>query len=194
MCISNLTQISSTLTNQDLSTPKLTYSSKELKELQDNIKHDNIYLALNPGIISYICKYKINRTKINTLQRYKIKIKLRAVDKSNLLYIKITDFGDTNHMPNMRIAILNAITVKNKDQIILQELNNNINVALITETSVKDTQKDIGWLNQSDLHQGSYEISTHNRLGERRGGGIVLIFGRNNNINILENGNTPTIY
>ena len=27
----------------------------------------------------------------------------------------------------------------------------------------------------------------------KRGGGITLIFGRNNNIKLLENGNTPTL-
>ena len=84
-------------------------------------------------------------------------------------------------------------SVKNKDQIPIQELNNkNINVALIAETWIKDTLEDLAWLNQSELCQGSYETSTHNRLGERSGDGIVLILVRNNNIKLLENGNTPT--
>ena len=96
-------------------------------------------------------------------------------------------------MPNIRIATINARSVKNKDQILLQELtNNNINAALITETWTKDTQEDLAWLNQSELHQGSCEISTHNRLG-KRGGGIALIFVRKNNIKLPKNGSTPTI-
>ena len=58
---------------------------------------------------------------------------------------------------------------------IVQELtNNDINVTLITETWTKDTQEDLAWLNQSELLQGHYEISTHN-------------------IKLLENGNTPTL-
>ena len=97
-------------------------------------------------------------------------------------------------MPNIRIATLNARSVKNKDQIILQELNNsNMDVALITETWIKDTHEVLVWLNQSKFCHGSYEILTHNRPGERRGGGTALIFGRNNNIEHLENGSTPTI-
>ena len=77
---------------------------------------------------------------------------------------------------------------------IVQELtNNDINVTLITETWTKDTQEDLAWLNQSELCQGHYEISTHNRPGEKRGGHITLIFGRNNNIRLLKNGNTPTL-
>ena len=71
-------------------------------------------------------------------------------------------------MPNIRIATLNARSVKNKDQIIVQELtNNDINAALITETWTKDTQEDLAWLNQSELCQGHYDISTYNRPGEK---------------------------
>ena len=77
---------------------------------------------------------------------------------------------------------------------IVQELtNNDINVTLITETWTKDTQEDLDWLNQSELCQGHYEISTHNRARETRNGGIALIFGRNNNIKLLKNGKTPTL-
>ena len=76
-------------------------------------------------------------------------------------------------MPSITVAMLCARLVKNKDQIILQELNNNdIDVALIAETLTKDTQEDLAWLNQSELHQGPYEISTYNRLGEK---GVVVL-------------------
>ena len=65
----------------------------------------------------------------------KQEIKPRAVNKSNLMDITITDLGDKDDMPNTRITTLNVGSVKNKDQIILQELNNNnINDPLITET------------------------------------------------------------
>ena len=69
------------------------------------------------------------------------------------------DFSDKDLMPNIRIVKLNARSVKNKDQIIVQELtNNDINAA---------------WLNQSELCQGHYEISTHNRPGEK---GVVVLY------------------
>ena len=94
---------------------------------------------------------------------------------------------------NIRIATANARSARNKDQIIVQELtNNDIDVAFITETWTKDTQEDLGWLIQSELCQGHYKISTHNRPGETRGGVITLIFGRNNSIKLLECGNTLT--
>ena len=95
-------------------------------------------------------------------------MKPRAVNKSNLRYIRTTDFGNKDHMPNIIIATINARSVKNKDQIILPELtNNDINAVLITETWTKDTQEDLAWLNHSELCHGPYGISTHNRLGEK---------------------------
>ena len=145
--------------------------AENLKELQDTIKHDNTYLTLNPGAISNICKYKINRTKINTLQRHGKQP--GGVNKSNLKYIRTTDFNDKDLMPNIRIATLNARLVKYKDQIIVQELTNNgMNAALKKETWTKDTQEDLAWLNLSELCQGHYEISTHNRPGEK---GVVVL-------------------
>ena len=177
---------------QDPNKPRLSYSSIELRELWDSTQHDNTYLVLNPGAISNICRYKINRTKINTSQRH-VK-QPRRVNKLNLKYIRTVNFCDKDLKPNIRIATVKARSVRNKDQMIVQEhTNNNVNVTLITETWTKDTQEDLAWLNQSELCQGHYEISTHNRPGETRGGGIALIFGRNNNIKLLENGNTPTL-
>ena len=48
---------------QDPSKPRLTYSSRELRELWDSTWHDNTYQVLNPGAISNIHGYKINRKK-----------------------------------------------------------------------------------------------------------------------------------
>ena len=55
---------------QDPSKPRLTYSSRELRALCHSTWHDNTYQVLNPGAISNIHRYKINRTKINTSQRH----------------------------------------------------------------------------------------------------------------------------
>ena len=57
----------------------------------------------------------------------------------NLKYFRTTDFGDKYLMSNIRVATINARSVKNKDQIIVQELtNNDINAALITESWSKN--------------------------------------------------------
>ena len=191
-CISNLIQMHNTLTMQDTNEPRLTYSSRELRELTDCMQHDNKYLVLNPCTIANICKFKINRKRGNTTKR-QVK-QPRGVNTSNLIHIRTVDFSDKDPRPNIRTATANASSVRNKDQIIVQELpNNDIEVTLITETWKIDTQEDQAWLNQSELCQGHYEISTQNRPGETRYDGIALIFNRNNNIKLLESCNTPTL-
>ena len=161
MCISNLIQIHNTLAIQDTNKPRLTYSGRELRELADRMQHDNKYLVLNPGAIGNIHKLKTNRTRGKTTKRQTKQP--RGVNTLNLIHIRTVDFGDKDPMPNIRIATLNARSVRNKDQIIVQQLtNNDIDVALITKTWTKDTQEDRAWLNKSELCQGHYEISTHN--------------------------------
>ena len=54
--------------------------------------------------------------------------------------------------PYLKIATLNARSVKNKDQLLFQELaDNDIDIAQITETWLKDSQEDEAWVNQSAL-------------------------------------------
>ena len=69
MCISNLIQICTTLTIQNTNKPRLTYSSRELRELADSMQHDNKYLVLNPGAIGNIHRFKINGTKVSTSKK-----------------------------------------------------------------------------------------------------------------------------
>ena len=99
---------------QNLSKSRLTYSSKELRELGDSIWHNNKYQVLNPGAICNIRRHKINRTKISTSQRH-VK-QPRGVNKSNLKYIRIVNFGDKDPKPNIRIATANCTDNRNLDQ------------------------------------------------------------------------------
>ena len=97
-------------------------------------------------------------------------------------------------MSYLKIATLNARSVKNKDQLLFQELtNNNIDIGLITETWLKDTQEDEAWVNQSALQQNSYKTLLHNRPNDQCGGGLVLIHKNHIPIKELRKGNTPTI-
>ena len=55
---------------------------------------------------------------------------------------------------NTKIAILNARSVRNKDHLIVQELHDSsVDMAVITETWIKDTYIDNSWFNQSELTQ-----------------------------------------
>ena len=78
--------------------------------------------------------------------------------------------------PYLTIATLNARSVKNKDQLLFQELtDNNIDVGLITETWLMDMQEDEAWVNQSALQQNAYKTWLHNRPSDHHGGGLALI-------------------
>ena len=67
-------------------------------------------------------------------------------------------------------------SIKNKDLLLSEQLNNlNIDSSVVTETWLKDTLEDKAWLNQSELMQNSFTVRTHNRPGQKKGGGIALI-------------------
>ena len=69
-----------------------------------------------------------------------------------------------------RLMLLNARSIKNKDHIIIAELENyKIELAVLTETWIKSNQQDEAWLNQSKFKQGNYDIIIHNQLGTRKG-------------------------
>ena len=89
--------------------------------------------------------------------------------------------------------MLNARSVKNKDQLLFQELSNNsIDKVLIIETWLK-TQVNEAWINQSALQQNSYRTLLHNKPSDQLRGGLALIHKNHIPTKELEKGNTPTI-
>ena len=71
---------------------------------------------------------------------------------SNLQYVKTTDNHNQEVGNNMTIITPNAWSVKNKDHFIAQQLHEtDVDIAVITETWLKDTDTDKAWLNQSEL-------------------------------------------
>ena len=64
---------------------------------------------------------------------------------------------------NTRLMLLNARSIKNKDYIIIVELENSkIEIALLTETWIGSNQQDKAWPNQSEFKQDNYHIIRHN--------------------------------
>ena len=60
----------------------------------------------------------------------------------------------------MRIATRNARSVRNKDHLIVQELqDSNVDMAVTTETWLKDTEAENSWLNQSERKQWNYDMN-----------------------------------
>ena len=132
-------------------------------------------MCLNPGAIAQIGKLKINRRKISTSPR--LNLRARGVNQNNLKQIRITE---SNGLEVVR-------TVKNKDLIISQELNDHkIDIAVITETWLKATSEDEMWTNQMELIQGNYKVKVHNRLGPKKEGGIALIYKSHYSVQEIE--------
>ena len=96
---------------------------------------------------------------------------------SNLQYVKTTDNYNQEVDNSMRIATLNAMSDKNKDHLIAQQLHETeVDLAVITETWLKDTDTDKAWLNQSEHRQSNYDILLQNKPGPKKGGGIALMY------------------
>ena len=161
-----------------------------------NKVNDNRHLkTLQPGAIDTIRKLRINKRRIGTSHR---SIPTNCGSNiSNLLFVNTTDNHNQEAASNdMRIATLNARSVRNKDHLIVQQLHEtDENIAVITETWLKHTDIDEAWLNQSELRQSNYNILLQNRQGTKKGGGIALMYKHQyrNDITLLEKTTTLTM-
>ena len=90
-----------------------------------------------------------------------------------------------------RIATLNVRSIKNKDHVIVNEINdNNVDIAVITDTWLKDTKEDQAWFDQSEFKQDNYNTLVQNKQ-ER--GGIAITYRKPFKMIQLEGGHKPTI-
>ena len=187
MCYQHLTEI----TLSPIQNKAITYSSQQLRDI-NNIKNNKLYLRLNPGTIKKVRDYRINRWRVTTATRYEHRP--RGINTQNLITVRTIDFGGKVTTPYLTIATLNTRSVKNKDQLLFQELTgNNIDIGLITETWLKDMPDDEAWVNQSQLQQNSYKTWLLNWPSDHCGGGLALIHKNHIWIKDLKNGNTLTI-
>ena len=101
---------------------------------------------------------------------------------------------DQEHVRTVCIATINMNSIKNKELLLIEQLNNlNIDLVVLTETWLEDTPEDKAWLEQSKLMQNNFTVRTHNRPGQKKGGGIALIHKKSLNVQQPGQGNTPTI-
>ena len=97
----------------------------------------------------------------------------RGINKSNLIYIKLEDTQGKVIETNIKVATLNVRSLKNKDNIVAEELrNSSIDIAILTETWIKES--DENWCDVCALNKMGLSFETHNRVG-KQGGGIALV-------------------
>ena len=75
----------------------------------------------------------------------------------------------------VRIAHVNARSIKNKDDLIAEYIDSaKIDFTIITKTWLQDNGIDKGWVSRTSLNNSNYKISTGNcKTG--KGGGVALV-------------------
>ena len=155
------------------------YNANQLKHIKNRVEHDRKLRILDYKACANIRKFRISRKntrrgrKISNAKCYKSKP--RSVNFDNLILIAwIQESKITRFTKQVKFMTLNAQSIKNKDQLIVDYLlTEHIDIATITETWLKDTN-DI-WLQGCELNKNSYKITCPNRKN-RQGGGVVLVY------------------
>ena len=88
--------------------------------------------------------------------------KTSSCNPDNLINITITNKIGNKTASTIKLATLNARSVKNKDEMIVDEfIRAKIDIDLLTETWPKDKPKDQAWGNQSDITQSNFKVQQH---------------------------------
>ena len=75
----------------------------------------------------------------------------------------------------LRIGTINIRSIKKNDQILLREIiHSNLDIIIITETWLKDTDSDWNWVQECDLNKSPFQCHHANRHA-KTGGGLMLI-------------------
>ena len=83
------------------------------------------------------------------------------------------------HSANLRLLLMNAQSIRNKDDILSEYMRGEtIDTAIATESWLTNSVRDVIWLKSNELVKDGYQISVRNREG-KRGGGLALIYGSN---------------
>ena len=105
------------------------------------------------------------------------------MNTKNLIQINTTKKNNSN---NIRIATINARSVKNKQLQIAETVElQNIDFIMLTETWLKNTDEDKAWVNTSDLNNNNLRLDTVNRT-KKQGGGMALLHKKEYNTMKLE--------
>ena len=102
----------------------------------------------------------------------------RKADIRNLRQVPTIDINNHEIVGTIRVSTVNTRSLKHKENLISEEIHNtNLDITIITETWLKDTEEDNTWTLSSEFNNDSYQISTKNRR-DKRGGGIALVTHR----------------
>ena len=154
-------------------------NADQLKYIKTKVDYDRRLRILDSKACVNIRKLRISKKK--TRRGRKIgnlkycETRTRSVNFDNLITIaRIQESEITRFTKCIKFATLNAQSIKNKDQLITDYLlNEHIDVAIVTETWLKDAN-DI-WMQGCELNKNGYKTSCSNRRN-RQGGGVALVY------------------
>ena len=88
---------------------------------------------------------------------------------------------------NITISVFNAQSIRNKEALILDHLlHYKVDLAVVTETWLMDTDRDKVWLQSSDVNKDIYSLSSSIRTCKRGRGEWDLFIGKNTDVKLTE--------
>ena len=154
----------------------ISYNREELFALKDKQHDQGLSRQLPFGAIDMVRKLKLNRkttNKFKTGSYRNRKVIRRGVYSQNLITIQNDDSDQIQTRKGLSIATVNARSIRNKDHLVMNEIErSNIDYVVITETWL-DGEKDDNWVNQSCLTQSGYQLNRQDR--NTRGGGLAIL-------------------
>ena len=131
------------------------YNRQQLLAIKDMLKLDTKYCRIPFQTVNLVRKLKINR-RSSKLDLQCQPILQSRINTKNLVKI---DISPTKHTPtnNLKIATINARSIKNKVELVLENSElESIDVLAITETWLTDSQEDQAWVQTSGLQDDEH--------------------------------------
>ena len=136
------------------------------------VKLDTKYCRVPFRTINLVRKLKINR-RPSKLDLQCQPISQSRINTKNLVNIDISPKKHTT-TNNLKIATINARSIKNKVELVLENSElESIDVLAITETWLTDSQEDQAWVQTSGLQDDEHSFHMQNRQ-DKKGGGLGL--------------------
>ena len=205
MCFTNLIQVDTDLGHQhngrhnclsvnrslkDKSNKGLTYDSSVLKTICSNTKHDQQYKILPFGAITRIRDLKINKRLSHKKTQPRIRHTQTGINYSNLIQVELNKDNGIINDTQQRIGTINIRSIKKNDQILLREIiHSNLDIIIVTETWLKDTDADQNWVQGCNFNKSPFQCHHANRH-EKTGGGLMLICKSTMDVKEIQSQNT----
>ena len=161
------------------------YNSTQLKEIYHDLRQNNRRMIPDFDTIRKVKGLKINKRRIRLSNGYK-----HDYRKSNLE--NLIDIQKDPELPdlscrNIKIGNVNARSVRGKSELIFELLfKEDLDLLLVTESWLKNKDRDNIWLESQEFSKGSYTSVNVPRRGQKRGGGMLLISKRTIKCKLLE--------